>query len=107
MGGMWTSKRLRAWLMPTATLSILCSLALHSEENAILYAAKNNSTIEGATLYVTLSPCLACARVIFTTGIRKVFFFESYAKYKGIDIDEGVEFLRRFNVDVRQYQPQP
>lgn len=84
-----------------------CSLAIHAEENAILYAAKNNSTIEGATLYVTLSPCLACARVIFTTGIRKVLFFESYAKYKGIDIDEGVEFLRRFNVDVRQYQPQP
>ena len=84
-----------------------CSLAIHAEENAILYAAKNNSLIEGATLYVTLSPCLACARVIFTTGIRKVLFFESYAKYKGIDIDEGVEFLRRFNVEVKQYQPQP
>ncbi len=84
-----------------------CSLAIHAEENAILYAAKNNSLIEGATLYVTLSPCLACARIIFTTGIRKVLFFESYAKYKGIEIDEGVEFLRRFNVDVQQYQPQP
>ncbi len=84
-----------------------CSLAIHAEENAILYAAKNNATIEGATLYVTLSPCLACARVIFTTGIKKVIFLKSYAQYKGIEIDEGVEFLRRFKVDVQQYQPQP
>ncbi|MBL0339743.1 MAG: dCMP deaminase family protein [Bacteroidetes bacterium] len=82
-----------------------CSLAIHAEENAILYAAKNNATIEGATIYVTLSPCLACARVIFTTGIKKVIFLESYAHYKGIEIDEGVEFLRRFKVDVQQYQP--
>ncbi len=82
-----------------------CSLAIHAEENAILYAAKNNVAIDGATLYVTLSPCLACARVIFTTGIKKVIFLNSYAAYKGIDSDEGVEFLRRFNVEVVQYQP--
>ena len=82
-----------------------CSLAIHAEENAILYAAKNNAQIEGATLYVTLSPCLACARVIFTTGIRKVIYLNSYAEYKGIDSDEGVEFLRRFNVDVVKYEP--
>lgn len=82
-----------------------CSLAIHAEENAILYAAKNNSQIEGATLYVTLSPCLACARVIFTTGIKKVIYLKSYAAYKGIDTDEGVEFLRKFKVEVLQYQP--
>lgn len=81
-----------------------CSLAIHAEENAILYAAKNNTQIEGSTLYVTLSPCLACARVIFTTGIRKVIYLKSYAEYKGIDTDEGVEFLRRFNVEVVQYK---
>ena len=82
-----------------------CSLAIHAEENAILYAAKNNTVIEGSTLYVTLSPCLACARVIFTTGIRKVIYLKSYAEYKGIDVDEGVDFLRRFNVEVIQYKP--
>jgi dCMP deaminase len=80
-----------------------CSLAIHAEENAILYAAKNNVQVDGATLYVTLSPCLACARVIFTTGIKKVVFLKSYAAYKGIEIDEGVEFLRKFNVEVEQY----
>src|SRR5262245_12803325 len=42
-----------------------CSLAIHAEQNAILYAAKSKVTLEGATLYVTLSPCLACARIIF------------------------------------------
>src|SRR5690349_25070706 len=47
-----------------------CSLALHAEENAILYAAKNKIPLEEATLYVTLSPCLSCARIIYTTGIR-------------------------------------
>ena len=41
-----------------------CSLALHAEQNAILYAVKNNTTVEGSTLFVTLSPCLACARII-------------------------------------------
>src|SRR5437868_13074189 len=41
-----------------------CSLAIHAEENAILYAAKNKTSMEDSTLYVTLSPCLPCARII-------------------------------------------
>jgi dCMP deaminase len=81
-----------------------CSLALHAEQNAILYAAKSNVSIEGSTLYVTLSPCISCARVIYTIGIKKVYFLKSYAQYKGIPTDEGVEFLRKFGVEVVQYQ---
>jgi dCMP deaminase len=80
-----------------------CSLALHAEQNAILYAAKNNVSMEGATLYVTLSPCIACARVIYTTGIKKVYFKDSYAKFKGLTNDEGVDFLSKFGVEVIQY----
>ena len=80
-----------------------CSLALHAEQNAILYAVKNNMSIEGTTLYVTLSPCIACARVIFSTGIRKVFYKNSYAEYKKIPTDEGVEFLQKFGVEVIRY----
>lgn len=80
-----------------------CSLALHSEQNAILYAAKNNVSVEGATLYVTLSPCLACAKVIYTTGIKKVIYLNSYSHYKNIAVDEGIEFLKKFNVEVQQY----
>lgn len=81
-----------------------CSLALHAEQNAILYAAKNNVSMAGATLYVTLSPCIACARVIFTTGIKKVFYKDSYAVFKGLTSDEGVDFLKRFGVEVIQYK---
>lgn len=80
-----------------------CSLALHAEQNAILYAAKNGSAIEGSTLYVTLSPCIACARIIFSMKIRKVVFLHSYAAYKRMPMDEGVDFLRRFGVAVEQY----
>ncbi len=75
-----------------------CSLALHAEENAILYAVKNGSKIEGATLYTTLSPCIACARLILSSGIREVFYRDSYAAYKGLASDEGVDFLNRFGV---------
>jgi dCMP deaminase len=81
-----------------------CSLALHAEQNAILYAAKNNVSMADATLYVTLSPCISCARVIYTTGIKKVYFKDSYAKFKGIPSDEGVDFLRRFGVEVIEYK---
>ena len=84
-----------------------CSLALHAEQNAILYAAKNGSAIEGATIYVTLSPCIACARIIYSMKIERVIFLHSYAQYKGIGVDEGVEFLRRFGVTVEQYVPAP
>lgn len=80
-----------------------CSLALHAEQNAILYAAKNKVDMDGSTLYVTLSPCIACARVIYSVGIKKVFFKNSYAQYKGIPSDEGVDFLRKFGVEVVQY----
>lgn len=80
-----------------------CSLALHAEQNAILYAVKNNTSVEGSTLYVTLSPCLACARIIFSMGISKVIFLYSYASYKGIGTDEGVDFLRKFGVKAEQY----
>lgn len=77
-----------------------CSLALHAEQNAILYAIKNGSKLEGATLYVTLSPCIACARLILSSGIIKVCYQDSYASYKGLPNDEGVDFLRKFGVEV-------
>ncbi|QKZ13550.1 deoxycytidylate deaminase [Spirosoma sp. KUDC1026] len=82
-----------------------CSLALHAEENAILYAVQNKSEVEGATIYVTLSPCIACARIIYSMKIERVVFLHSYAEYKGIGSDEGVDFLRRFGVTVDRYEP--
>lgn len=83
-----------------------CSLALHAEQNAILYAVKNKTSVEGATLYITLSPCLACSRIIYSMGIRRVIYLNSYAEYKGITSDEGVDFLRRFGVEVEKFNRQ-
>lgn len=83
-----------------------CSLALHAEENAILYAAKNKITLENATLYVTLSPCLPCARMIYTTGITNVFYIDSYAAFKGMEKDEGLDFLNKFNIQVSKFDMQ-
>ncbi len=81
-----------------------CSLALHAEQNAILYAAKNKISMEGASLYITLSPCISCARVILTVGIKKVYFLNSYADFKGLKSDEGVDFLEKFGVEVVRYK---
>ncbi len=80
-----------------------CSLALHAEENAILYAVKNGANLEGATLYTTLSPCLPCSRLIYSAGIKKVYFDRSYAAYKGIASDEGVDFLNKFGVSAVRF----
>ena len=80
-----------------------CSLAIHAEQNAILYAVKNKTSVDGATLYVTLSPCLACSRIIYSMGIKKVVFLNSYADYKKLDFDEGVDFLNKFGVECKRY----
>ncbi|MFN8415267.1 MAG: dCMP deaminase family protein [Cytophagaceae bacterium] len=80
-----------------------CSLALHAEENAIIYAVKNGTDISGTTVYVTLSPCLSCARLMYASGVKKVVYLHSYAKYKGLPKDEGVEFLTKFGVEVEEY----
>jgi dCMP deaminase len=80
-----------------------CSLAIHAEQNAILYAVKNKTSVDGATLYVTLSPCLACSRIIFSMGIRRVIYLNSYAEFKGLASDEGVDFLNKFGVECLRY----
>ncbi|GJM61701.1 MULTISPECIES: deoxycytidylate deaminase [Persicobacter] len=84
-----------------------CSLAIHAEQNAILYAVKNKSDVEGSTLYVTLAPCLPCARIIYSAGIKKVIYYKSYAEYKGLPCDEGVDFLRKFGIDIHKYEGAP
>jgi len=83
-----------------------CSLALHAEQNAIIYASKNNVPLENCSVYVTLAPCLACARIIYASGIKKVIYLNSYAEYKGLKSDEGIDFLQRFGMDVAKYKKQ-
>lgn len=79
-----------------------CSLALHAEQNAILYAAKNNVSLKDSTLYVTMAPCIACARVIYTVGIKRVVYLHSYAEFKGLKFEEGCDFLTKFGVHVER-----
>jgi dCMP deaminase len=81
-----------------------CSLALHAEQNAILYASKNGVSLENSTIYVTLSPCISCARIIYSMKIKKVIYLHSYAAYKGLPSDEGVDFLQKFGVEVEKYE---
>ena len=80
-----------------------CSLALHAEENAILYAVKNGMSLDGTTLYLTLSPCISCARIIYSSVIKKVWYKASYAEYKGLPSDEGVDFLIKFGIECNKY----
>lgn len=81
-----------------------CSLAIHAEQNALLYAVNNGTDISGSTIYVTLSPCLACARLLFSAKVTRVIYLKSYAEYKKLPSDEGVDFLRKFGVKVEKYK---
>ena len=55
-----------------------CVRTIHAEANAIIQAARNGVRIEGATIYVTASPCWNCFKLIANAGIRKIFFGEFY-----------------------------
>jgi dCMP deaminase len=61
---------------------------LHAELNALSKLAKSNNSAEGATLYVTLSPCVDCAKLIIQSGIKTVAFKELYRDLSGIDLLE-------------------
>lgn len=66
---------------------------LHAEANAITKVARSNNSSDGATLYVTASPCLECAKLIIQSGIKRVVFHELYRVTDGIDLLDraGVE----------------
>jgi dCMP deaminase len=61
---------------------------LHAELNALSKLAKSNNSAEGATLYVTLSPCVDCAKLIIQSGIKTVVYRELYRDLSGIDLLE-------------------
>ena len=59
---------------------------LHAEANAITKVAKSNNSSEGATLYITTSPCMECAKLIIQAGIKRVVFAEKYRNHEGLDL---------------------
>lgn len=67
---------------------------LHAEANAITKLARSTNSGQGATLYVTASPCIECAKLIIQAGIRRVVYGEKYR------LDDGIKLLERAGVDV-------
>ena len=73
---------------------------LHAEANAILKVAASTQSTKGATLYVTLSPCTECSKLIFQSGIKRVVYHEQYKDRSGLEflIKGGVEILQIKNL---------
>lgn len=71
---------------------------LHAESNALAKLAKSNDSGDGADLFVTHAPCIECAKLIFQSGIRRVFYSENYRD------DSGVKFLKQSGVEVVQHE---
>ena len=67
---------------------------LHAEANAITKIARSGNNSDGATLYVTDSPCIECAKLIIQSGIRRVVFNRQYR------LTDGIELLKRANIEV-------
>lgn len=73
---------------------------LHAEANAITKVARSHNSSDGATLYVTTSPCMECSKLIIQSGIKRVVYGEMYR------IMDGVELLRRAGIQV-DFLPEP
>jgi len=71
---------------------------LHAEANAITKVAKSNNSSDGATLYVTSSPCLECSKLIIQAGIKRVIFYDNYHH------DDGIILLKNAHIEVVQVE---
>jgi dCMP deaminase len=71
---------------------------LHAEANAILKVAQSTQTCEGATLYITLSPCKECSKLIHQSGIKRVVYLQGYKD------DSGLIFLQKAGVQVEHIE---
>lgn len=71
---------------------------VHSEINSLCKMAREGVSAEGATIFVTLSPCATCSSIIASSGIKKVVYLEEYRDTRGI------EMLRDFGVEVIQFK---
>lgn len=69
---------------------------LHAEANAIMKVAKSTNNSKGATLYITLSPCRECSKLVLQSGIKRVVYLKAYKD------GSGLEFLEKAGVEVEQ-----
>jgi dCMP deaminase len=71
---------------------------LHAESNAIAKLAKSNDSGDGADIFVTHAPCMECSKLIFQSGIRRVYFNQDYRD------DSGIKFLKQSGVEVVKHE---
>lgn len=71
---------------------------LHAESNALSKLAKSSDSGDGADLFITHSPCIECAKLIYQSGIKRVFYHSDYRS------DAGTRFLRQSGVDVIKHE---
>ncbi len=69
---------------------------LHAEANAILKCATSTQSAEGATLYITMSPCKECSKLILQAGIKRIVYINHYKD------DAGLMFLSKSNIEIQQ-----
>ncbi|KQM63095.1 MULTISPECIES: deoxycytidylate deaminase [Chryseobacterium] len=69
---------------------------LHAEANAILKLAASTQSAKDATLYLTLSPCKECSKLILQAGIARLVYINEYSD------DDGISFLRNHNIEIEQ-----
>ena len=72
---------------------------LHAEANAITKIARSGNSSDGATMYVTASPSIECAKLIIQSGIKRVVYSEKYR------LEDGLELLKRANIEVVYLNP--
>ena len=73
---------------------------LHAEANAITKLARSHNNSDGATLYVTDSPCIECAKLIIQSGIKRIVYAKQYR------LTDGIDLLRRAGIEI-VYEPTP
>lgn len=77
--------------------NITSEFVLHAEQNAISYCARNGIPLDGTTLYLTLSPCKTCAKLIASCGIERVVYGKVYRD------DGGIEYLTKCNIKMEMH----
>lgn len=81
------------------TTGVTKPYVLHAEANAITKIARSSNSSNGATMYVTASPCIECAKLIIQAGIKRVVYSEKYR------LEDGLDLLKRAGVEVIYINP--
>jgi len=70
---------------------------MHAEQNIITFAAKHGISTNGCNMFVTVSPCVMCAKLLVQSGIKQVIYKEAYRD------DSGIKLLQQNNIIVKEY----